>query len=157
VTQVRAEKRFAKEIDELVTGRMTAEELAPLMPRAVKRAVALFNVVDQGAKERRAKLGFILQRCRFQLASIEIVAGVRTLKNAMNTPQVLCRDNFFFMCGNKNRNIESGCFNFVYRTMGNIADRQHYGGNINIICCAEIHHFTMRGKAIRAGATGGNL
>ena len=76
VTQVGAEKRLTKEIDKLITGRMTAEELATLMPRAVKRAVALLHIVDQGAEKRRAQLGFILLGCRFQLASIKVVAGV---------------------------------------------------------------------------------
>ena len=76
VTQVGAEKRLAKEIHKLIAGRMAAEELAALMPGAVKRAVALLHVVDQGAEKRRAQLGFILLGCRFQLASIKVVAGV---------------------------------------------------------------------------------
>jgi hypothetical protein len=76
VTQIGAEKRLTKEVDKLITGWMTAEELSSLMPRAVERAVALFNVIDQGAEERWTKLGFVLQCSRFQLASIKIVAGV---------------------------------------------------------------------------------
>lgn len=51
VTQIGAEKRLTKEIDELITGWMAAEELSSLMPGAVERAVALFDVIDQGAEE----------------------------------------------------------------------------------------------------------
>ena len=76
VTQIGAEKRLTKEVDKLITGRMMTEEFTPLMPWAVKGAVALFNVIDQGAEERWTKLGFVLQCSRFQLASIKIVAGV---------------------------------------------------------------------------------
>ncbi|MNR57355.1 hypothetical protein D3C85_1781160 [compost metagenome] len=63
---------------------MTAEELAPLMPWAVKGAIALFNVIDQRTEERRAQLGFILQGSRFKLTPVEIVAGVVALKNTLN-------------------------------------------------------------------------
>ena len=76
VAQIGAEKRLAKEINELIAGRMAAEELAALMPRTVKRAVALFYIVDQGAEKRRAQLGFILQGSRLQLSSIKVVTGV---------------------------------------------------------------------------------
>ena len=76
VTQVGAEKRLTKEVDKLITGRMAAEELTTLMPRAVKRAIALLHIVDKGAEKRRAQLGFILLGGRFQLASIKVVAGV---------------------------------------------------------------------------------
>ena len=54
VAQIGAEKRLAKEINELIAGRMAAEELAALMPRAVKRAIALLHIVDKGAEKRRA-------------------------------------------------------------------------------------------------------
>ncbi len=76
VAQIGTEKRLTKEVDKLVPGRVTAEELPALMPRAVKRAVALFHIIDQGAEKRRAQLGFILLRCRFKLTSVKVVAGV---------------------------------------------------------------------------------
>ena len=80
IAQIGAEKRFAKEIDKLVSGRMAAEELASLMSGAVKRAVPLLDVIDQRAEERRAELGFVLLRSRFKLASVVRIAGVGVLK-----------------------------------------------------------------------------
>ena len=76
VTQVGTEKRFTKEIDKLIARRMTAEELPPLMPRAVKCAVTLFHVVYKGTEKRRPQLGLVLLGCRFQLAAIKIADGV---------------------------------------------------------------------------------
>ena len=157
IAQIGAEKRFAKEIDKLVSGRMAAEELASLMSGAVKRTVPLLDVIDQRAEERRAELGFVLLRSRFKLASVVRIAGVGVLKNAVNTRQKFSRNPFFFMRGNKHRNTESRGFYFFYGAIENIADGQNHGCHINIIRCGDIHNVARSGKAFRAGTADGNF
>ena len=108
VAQVGAEQRLAEILDELITGRMTAEEFTPLMPRAVKGAVALFNVIDQRAKEWRTQFGFIFMRSGFQLAAVKVVAGFVVFKYPLHRSHIFGRDHLFFINSDKYRDVIAG-------------------------------------------------
>lgn len=78
------------------------------MPRAVKGAVALFNVIDQRAKERRTQFGFIFMRSGFQLAAVKVVAGFVVFKYPLHRSHILGRDNLFFINSDKYRDVIAG-------------------------------------------------
>jgi hypothetical protein len=109
VAQIGAEKRLAKEINKLIPGGMAAEKLAALMPRAVEGAVALLDVIDQRAEERRAQLRFVLLRGGLQLKPVKMIAGIRRFKYAVDPRQAVRRNNFLFVGGDKYRNSKSRC------------------------------------------------
>ena len=122
ITQIRAEKRFAKVLNKLVPCGVTAEEFTALMPRTVKCAVALVYVVHQRPEERRAQLRFIVAGSGLQLAAIEGVTGFIMFEYARDPRQIFCRNALFILCRDKHGNTVARRINLIEFTSFNIID-----------------------------------
>lgn len=99
---------------------MAAEEFTALVPWAVKRAVALSNVIDQCAEEWWTQLYFILVRRGFQLTTIEVIARFIMFKYPLNTREIFRWDDLIFINSNENWQVITRSIYFIEFTALNV-------------------------------------
>lgn len=143
VAQIGAEQGLAKVVEELTACGVAAEELATLMPRAVKGGVALPDVGLQAAEKRRQQLGLIFLCRTFQLFSIKILIAVAAGKDAGQARQILGRQRLVARLGDKDRQAKGALLDLIQHAAQRILYRQHHGGNVGKIAVSGSDKVTL--------------
>ncbi len=154
IAEIGPEQRFAKEIHKLAAGRMAAEKLSALVARTVKGAVALLDVVNEGAEKGRTQPTLIFQRGGFKLTAIIFTVGVTVLKDTVDVGQVGCGNTFCLVGHHENGNVKPGLFDFLHHPFMDIINREHGGGNINKVTVVQIDNITAGRNKVVAGPAG---
>ena len=145
VTQVGTEDRFAEEVIESTTSRMTTVESSALVPRAVKLSVTGSNILREAAEEGRKESVFILLSGRINLTAIEFTVGFVTVEY---TAEVTDRNTFLSSSVSKNGNIEVRVLDGIKFAFGNVFGSQNDCGNFREIGAVKVHDFALRTKRI---------
>ena len=146
VAQVGAEDVFAEEFSKFAAGRMTAEEGAALMSRAVKLGMAVANIFFEAAEERREDGVLILLRKGVNLTAIEL--GIVTLAvNDASCTANQARIYFAAFIQDNNRNAEGVRLNLLKFAGEGLIGRHDGDGNLGEVGVVEVDDFAFAFKS----------
>ena len=155
IAKVCAKDAFAEKFRKFAPGRMTAEEGAALVPRAVELRMALRNIVFQAAEEGRQHRVFVLLRERVDLAAVELrIVGLEVDDARGAADQA--RIDFAVVVENDDRNAERRLFDFVEQPLKRLRRRHDDGRHLREVGRSEVNDFAFAGKGITRFRRGGD-
>ena len=146
VAEVGAENRFAEEIHEFATRRVTTEKGAALVARAVELLHAGFHISAQAAEKGRQDLYFVAARSIKKLANEKIFVGRVVIDNTHHAADQFVRNIAAALDPNENRNAEPVGGNAVKFAVLGILNRHENNARFGHFRVAQTHNGAVLGE-----------
>ena len=143
VAEIRAEQVVPEEVHQATSSGMTHEELAALMPRAVKGRITPALITRQRSKERRQNLVVIFRRRRFDHIAEKL--GVLTIAGEHAGDSVHVEvDTLTRPSHDEQRQVEARRPQPRHHTVTEIAGGEHDGAHLSEVSVGDVHDLTPR-------------